>query len=471
MPDPTRPNVILINCDDLGYGDLGCYGSRRNDTPNADRLAAEGTRFTHFCMASCVCSPSRAAMLTGCHPARIGFDRFGEHPVLFPGDALGLDPAEETLATLLRRRGYATQMVGKWHCGDQPAFLPTAHGFDHYLGIPYSNDMGRQVGRDRMLPPLPMLRDQEVVDQQFDMAAVTQRYTEESVRFVRENRERPFFLYLAHMYVHLPLIVPERLLARSRNGPYGAAVAAIDWSTGRLLRELDELGLAEGTLVLFTSDNGSRVRGEGGSNGPLRGLKGESWEGGYRVPLIARMPGRVPAGETREQLVASMDLLPTVAALTGADAPERPIDGRDRSALLLGGEDDGGDSEGDFGGNSGGGADRFVYTMGETPVAIRDARHKLFVARETVPGGVGPVDPVLELYDLREDPGESENLAGRRPGVVQRLRAELDAWAARLGPGGPERRGCGRVEDPRPLTAYDASYPYFAAEYDLPDTG
>ena len=239
MREPhDRPNIILVNCDDLGYGDLGCYGSPVNRTPALDRLAGEGLLFTDFYMAAPVCSPSRAAMLTGCYPRRIGMDAYGPErkPVLFPGDAEGLNPDEVTIATLLRRQGYATKLVGKWHVGDQSEFLPTRHGFDEFYGLPYSNDMGMQIQWPGY-PPLPLMEDEAIVQQQPDQATLTERYVEQSVRFLRANRDRPFFLYLAHMYVHVPLFVPEHFLLSSRNGQYGAAVECIDWAMGALLHE------------------------------------------------------------------------------------------------------------------------------------------------------------------------------------------------------------------------------------------
>lgn len=263
-----RPNIILINCDDLGYGDLGCYGSPVNQSPAIDALAARGIRLTDFYMASPVCSPSRGGMLTGCYPARIGFGSFDGDLVLFPGVGLGLAPDEHTVAARLRDLGYATMLVGKWHCGDQPGFLPNDHGFDRFFGLPYSNDMGRQAGADRDFPPLPLMLDDAILQQQPDQAALTERYTAECVRFIREHREEPFFLYLAHMYVHAPIYAPERFLRESSNGPYGAAVACVDWSTSVLMSELAALGLDEDTLVVFTSDNGSRAH-SGASNAPL----------------------------------------------------------------------------------------------------------------------------------------------------------------------------------------------------------
>ena len=466
-----QPNIVLINCDDLGYGDLGCYGSQRNDTPVLDRLAAEGMRFTDFYTASPVCSPSRGAMLTGCYPPRIGFGSFDGLPVLFPGQRLGLDTGETTLASMLRDTGYATQHVGKWHCGDQPEFLPTRHGFDHSFGIPYSNDMGRQHVPEGMpdwparlaemgieiadeYPPLPLLLDDEVFEQQPDQASLTARFAAESVRFIRANHDRPFFLYLAHIYVHLPIYVQQRFADASRNGAYGAAVASIDWTTDVILTELRRLGLDDDTIVIFTSDNGSRARDEGGSNDPLRGVKGETWEGGLRVPFVVRWPGRVPAGSECSEVTSAIDLLPTLASLAGAALPDRAIDGRDIAPLLEGGVGD---------------ADRaFVYYRGNSLAAVRRGRWKLHVSRDD--------ESVEELYDLVDDVGESTDVAAGHPDVVAALRSIADSIRAdlgddRLGIAGRGRRSAGVVTAPSPLTTYDPDHPYYANEYDLADRG
>lgn len=466
-----QPNIVLINCDDLGYGDLGCYGSKRNDTPTLDRLAAEGMRFTDFYMASPVCSPSRGAMLTGCYPPRIGFGSFDGLPVLFPGQRLGLDTGETTLASMLRDAGYATQHVGKWHCGDQPEFLPTRHGFDHSFGIPYSNDMGRQHMPDGMpnwpaklaemgiaiadeYPPLPLLLDDEVFEQQPDQASLTARFAAESVRFIRANHDRPFFLYLAHIYVHLPIYVQQRFADASRNGAYGAAVASIDWTTDVILTELRRLGLDEDTIVIFTSDNGSRARDEGGSNEPLRGVKGETWDGGLRVPFIVRWPRRVPAGSECSAVTSAIDLLPTFASLAGGALPDRPIDGNDITPLLDGADGD---------------PDRvFAYYRGNALAAVRRGRWKLHMARDD--------ESVEELYDLVDDVGETNDVSGEQPDVVAALSAIAESIRAdlgddRLGVDGPGRRSAGVVDDPSPLTIYDPGHPYFANEYDLSDRG
>lgn len=451
-----KPNIILINCDDLGYGDLGCYGSNVNRTPALDRMAAEGMRFTDFYMASPVCSPSRGAMLTGCYPPRIGFGAFDGRWVLFPGQGLGLNPDEITVASLLKEQGYATQIVGKWHCGDQPEFLPTRHGFDHYYGIPYSNDMGRQH-EDDTYPPLPLLRDEAVIQAQPDQRGITERYVEECVRFMRSNSETPFFLYLAHMHVHLPHYPPERFVRESENGVYGAAVACIDWATDVLLHELKALGLDDNTLVLFTSDNGSRARDEGGSNGPLRATKGTTWEGGQRVPLIARWPGRIPAGTTCSELTLSMDFYPTLANLAGAALPEdRIIDGKDIGPLLSGQE------------SASSGHEAFFYYKRNSIEAVRAGRWKLHVRKDDA--------ALCELYDLETDVGETQDVHAAHPEVVRELQALIDACARDMGDeargiAGENTRPIGRVDRPDTLTHYDPEDPYMVALYDLKERG
>ncbi len=455
-----RPNIILINCDDLGYGDLGCYGSTVNHTPALDQMAAEGMRFTDFYMAAAVCSPSRGAMLTGCYPPRIGFGSFdGGAWVLFPGFATGLNPAEITIAKLLQQQGYATKIVGKWHCGDQPEFLPTRHGFDSYFGLPYSNDMGRQVGPQPQwahVPPLPLLRDEEVIQQQPDQASLTERYVDECVRFIRDHRHGPFFLYFAHMYVHLPLYVPKPFLDASKNGPYGAAVACVDWSISVLLHELRQLGLDRRTLVVFTSDNGARGT-HGGSNAPLRGSKGTTWEGGMRVPCLMWWPGTVPAGTTCREVVTALDFLPTFACLAGSAPPaDRIIDGKDIRPLLRGEP------------NAQSPHEAFFYYRLNDLEAVRAGRWKLHVSRQG--------RKVCELYDLGTDVGETTNVAAVHPAVVRDLEARVaacrqDLGDAATGVAGRHCRPAGKVAHPQPLTTYDPSHPYIIAAYDLPDRG
>ncbi|TVR53583.1 MAG: Cerebroside-sulfatase [Spirochaetaceae bacterium] len=452
----NKPNIILINCDDLGWGDPGCYGHPLHATPHIDRLAEEGVRFTDFYMASPVCSPSRGAMMTGCYPARIGFSEFEGKWVLFPGQPVGLNPEEQTIAGLLKEAGYATKLIGKWHCGDQSEFLPTAHGFDEFYGLPYSNDMARQAGLEHQWPPLPLMRNGEVVEQQPDQRSITSRYVEESVRYLRDHRDGPFFLYFAHMHVHLPHYVPERFVAESKNGVYGAAVANIDWATGVLLAELKDLGIDEDTIVIFTSDNGSR-NDFGASNGPLRGTKGTTWEGGQRVPCIVRRPGTVPAGRTCSEIATAMDFLPTFAQIAGVSPrTERPIDGKDILPLMLAEPEAQSPHE------------AFFYHHRNRLEAVRTRRWKLHVRKDD--------SEMLELYDLIADPGETTDVAAAEPAVVAELSALLDGFRTELGDTatGAPGSGCrpiGRVPVGRPLTEYDPTHPYFMAEYDLADRG
>jgi arylsulfatase A-like enzyme len=449
-----RPNIILINCDDLGYGDLGCFRSKINCTPAVDSLADGGVKFTSFYMASPVCSPSRGAMLTGCYPSRIGFGNFDGKCVLFPGQPLGLNPSERTLARLLLDAGYATKIIGKLHCGDQREFLPTRHGFESYYGLPYSNDMGRQRGCEHQGPPLPLLRDEDVIQQQPDQRNLIERYTEESVGFVRSHRDEPFFLYLAHMQVHLPLYAPERFLQDSQNGRYGACVEAIDWSTSTILHELRRLGIEGNTLVLFTSDNGSRGD-HGGSNGPLRGRKGTTWEGGQRVPCVMYWPGVIVPGGECAGLASSIDLLPTLAKLAGTHAPDdRIIDGVDLMPLFA---------------NPVGVSPRttFVYHHESRLEAIRDGRWKLFVRHG--------LEEANELYDLAHDMSETTNVFDQNPQVVRALMAKVEAACEDLGDAATGVQGrtrpIGRVANGVPLTQYDPDHPYIEAEYDLSDRG
>jgi len=444
-----RPNIILINADDLGYGDLGCYGSERNSTPVLDGMAEQGLRLSDFYMAAPVCTPSRAAMLTGCYAQRVDMQSSDKDAwVLFPGDAKGLNPEETTLGSALKARGYATQLVGKWHLGDQPDVLPTRHGFDDYYGLPYSNDMGRQTGREHY-PPLPLLDGDAVIQQQPDQASLTERYVERAVRFMREHRDEPFFIYFAHMYVHLPLYAPKRFLDQSRNGSYGAAVECIDWATGVLMHELKQLSLDRNTLVIFTSDNGSRAREEGGSNLPLRGRKGQTYEGGMRVPGIFHWPGVIAPGES-SQLCTAMDLLPTLAKLTGASLSNRQIDGEDISPLLLGQRD----------------ADRprtLCFFLQQRFEAVRHGDWKLHLERR-------------ELYNLANDIAEAHNVIDGHPDVVAELDAIADNYRRQLGDSitgveGNAVRKARYVSDPKPLTEYDANHPYIMAMYDMEDAG
>jgi len=334
--DTTAPNIIVIFCDDLGYGDLGCYGSAKNRTPHVDQLANDGMMFTDFYSSSPVCTPSRSSLMTGCYPRRVGMhEDFTGHWVLIPRSRRGLNPEEITVAEALKSKGYVTACVGKWHLGDQPQHLPTEHGFDFYFGIPYSNDM-QSSGRGD--PPLPLVKQATVIEAPADQATLTKRYTQQVISFIEDNQKNPFFVYLPHTFPHLPLFASTDFLGKSANGRYGDSVEEIDWSTGQILDCLDRLKLAKNTLVIFTSDNGSNGR-NGGSNRPLSGAKGSTMEGGMRVPMIVRWPGRIPADSTCRELGTMMDLLPTFCALTGASLPAQKLDGFDISGMLFGKED------------------------------------------------------------------------------------------------------------------------------------
>lgn len=461
MPD-NRPNIILINCDDLGYGDIGSYGSTVNRTPHLDRLAAEGLRCTDFCVASSLCSPSRAALFTGCYPQRVGLGGGEDHIVLMPGDRIGLGPDEISLATHLRRQGYATQAIGKWHLGDQAPFLPTAHGFDSYFGLPFSNDMGLGSPQGRRLRsdgfpvgPLPLLRDATVAEEEPDQAALTDRYHDEALRFVRANRERPFFLYLAHMYVHVPYSAPQRFLDQSRNGVYGAMVEHIDAGVGLLLAELHSLGLDQRTLIIFTSDNGG-LPDPPASNAPLRGAKATLWEGGFRVPFLARWPGRIPAGAVCGELITAMDLLPSLGLLAGAPPPDdRVIDGRDIRPLLFAEPDARTPHE------------AFFYYLWNVLGAVRSGRWKLHLDER---GNAGA------LYDLIDDVGETRDVSSGNPSVVARLLTLAERSREDIGDTGNvfqrrrrRGRGCrpvGRVAQSVPLTSLASDHPLLIAAYD-----
>jgi arylsulfatase A-like enzyme len=411
-----------------------------------------------FYMASPVCSASRAAMLTGCYSQRIGL---GDYQVLFPGQAQGLSSREATIAKQLKAAGYQTKLVGKWHCGDQPEFLPTSHGFDEYFGLPYSNDMGRQTNRPDS-PPLPLMRNAEVIQQQPDQRGITERYVDECLQFIRRDRgDTPFFLYFAHMYVHVPLFVPRQFLDASRNGAYGGAVACIDWAMGMIDAELARLGIRDETLVIFTSDNGSRAGDEGGSNAPLRGTKSQTWEGGQRVPCIMRWPGRIAPETTCEGIASSIDFFATLCELTGAPLPQgTTLDSLSLADTLLRGEPTR--------------REVFAYYKNSNLEAVRKGDWKLhFCKTGWSPNGTVPLDG-HELYNLREDVGETNNVIDRHSEIVADLEAVAETFRDDLGDRRLEREGSGirpvgLCANPKPLTTYDPEHPYMVACYDLAD--
>ena len=396
------PNVVLIYCDDLGYGDLGCYGSSLT-TPNIDRLAREGTRFTSCTSANPVCSPSRAALLTGRYPTRTEVPR-----VFFPVDKEGLAQDERTLADILKSRGYATKCVGKWHLGHTNGYLPTSRGFDEYFGIPYSNDMN---------PPV-LLRNEEVAAPEADQTRITSQYTDESIKFIKANSRKPFFLYLPHTFPHIPLHASERFRGKSPAGIYGDVLAELDWSTGQILSALKQAGVEKNTIVIFSSDGPWFL----GSSGRLRGRKGSTFEGGVRVPLLVRWPGRIPAGRVSNALVSAMDWVPTLTAITGAAPSPKKLDGINIEPLLTGR-------------TKSVEREALLYFDVWDLQAARLGPWKLHVARHNSEAyQAAPANGRLnlrinpELYDLEADPDESFDVADRNPEVVrdiQRRIAEL----------------------------------------------
>lgn len=432
----SKPNIVILYADDMGYGDLGCYGHPSIRTPNLDRMAAEGLRFTDFYSAAEVCTPSRAALLTGRYPIRSGMchDRFR---VLRNNSRGGLPASEVTLPELLRTRGYATAMIGKWHLGHLPQHLPVHHGFDTYLGLPYSNDMfpapGSPTGRDRFFAEnndywrTPLLRGTNVLDPHPDQRQLTRRYTEEAVSFIRDHPRSPFLLYVAHTFPHVPLFASPTFKGRSPAGLYGDVIEELDWSVGRVLDTLREERLDRNTLVVFSSDNGPWLVYDhhGGSAGPLREGKGSTWEGGMRVPGIFWWPGHIRPG-VHHDIASTLDILPTCAALTGARLPEAPLDGVDLSPALLGrGTVD---------------HDVFLYFRGATLYAARLGPWKAhFITRSAYgPDQPAPHDPPL-LFHLGEDPGEKWNRAASHPAelarvvdAVQRRKATLVAAPTQL---------------------------------------
>ncbi|MBN1479998.1 arylsulfatase [candidate division KSB1 bacterium] len=435
-----KPNFIIIFCDDLGYGDLGCFGSTLHRTPHIDRIAQNGMRLTSFYSTSGVCTPSRSSLMTGCYPRRVSMHQdHNNYCVLFPVGKKGLHPDEVTIAEILKEAGYATACIGKWHLGDQSGFLPTRQGFDYYYGIPYSNDMGINQGAN---PPLPLLRNETVIEAPVEQSTITKRYTEEAVAFIKKHKESPFFLYLPHTMPHNPVHASDAFRGRSANDGYGDAVEEIDWSTGEIIATLKELGLEEKTLMLFTSDNGAAQR-WGGSNGILRGWKGSVWEGGQRVPCVVQWPGHIPASVERATMTCTMDLLPTLARLAGVSLPNRRIDGKDITPVLLG---ESTESPHDV---------FYFYQMGQLQ-AVRSGPWKLHLPLADKLRNWGPSEgpQAAQLYHLENDCTESHDLAAEHPAIVEQL---LDlAHSARQDLGdldkpGAHQRAAEWVEHPQPL--------------------
>jgi arylsulfatase len=408
---PSRPpNIVFILCDDLGYGDLGCYGGGIR-TPNIDSLARDGMRFTHFYSANPVCSPSRAALMTGRYPTRVGVPR-----VFFPNDTEGLSLSETTVAQVLKSKDYKTMCVGKWHLGHLPKYLPTSRGFDEYFGIPYSNDMS----------PRPLLHNTETVEKAATLETLTARYTEQAVDFIKRSANSPFFLYMPHTYPHIPLAASPRFRGKSAEGLYGDVVEEVDWSVGEVLGALKKNGVENNTLVMFSSDNGPWFQ---GSPGRLRGRKGWTYEGGMREPFLARFPGRIPKDRVCSGVASTIDFRPTVAKLTGATLPKAPLDGIDIWPMLSGQKPE---LE----------REAFLYFDYWNLQCARLGRYKLHMSRYNsfayspppTDGRINlPLDPP-ELYDLLTDPDESYDIAAEHPDVVQQIQQHV----ARLLPGFPD---------------------------------
>lgn len=450
-----RPNVVIILTDDQGYADVGVYGADGFETPHLDGLAREGMRFTSFYVPASICTPSRAALLTGRYPLRVGLPS-----VLFPRERQGLNPDEVTLAEVLRDQGYATAAFGKWHLGAHPKFLPLNHGFDRFLGLPYSNDMSpdpqnnpREGVRDRF-PLLPLIEDTTVVEREPDQATLTRRFTEQAVDFIDENREQPFFLYVAHPFPHVPLYASDRFRGSTEHGLYGDVIREIDWSVGQIVQALEDRGLRDRTLIIFTSDNGPwLVFGDhGGSAGVLREGKITTFEGGHRVPAIASWPDRIPTGRVSDAVVTSMDLFPTIARFAGAQLPDdRFIDGQDIGPLLT---------------SRTGGENLYherpiYFYLDERLQAVRSGSWKLHVPHDylapAVPGSGGDVGTEeirhidLSLYNLERDPAETQNVADDHPAVVEQLMTYIEQARADLGDSetgveGANRGSPGRID-------------------------
>jgi arylsulfatase A-like enzyme len=457
-----QPNFIVILADDLGYGDLGCYGANGAATPNIDRMAEEGTKFTSFYVAP-VCSPTRASLMTGCFAQRVGIGG-----VLFPRNNHGLNPDERTLPELLKQQGYATAIIGKWHLGNQDMFQPLAHGFDYWYGTPASNSQGfdpaiKQYAEDCVWraghthesilkmkeAPCPLVRDNFVIEVPADQTQFTQRYTREAIRFITEHKDKPFFLYLPHNLVHIPLHASTEFVGKSKRGIYGDAIQELDWSTGEILKTLKDVGLDQNTLVIFTSDNGPHL-GQGGSAGPLRGAKGSTFEGGVRVPCIMRSPGQIPAGRVTEEPATIMDLLPTFVSRGGGILPtDRVIDGRNIWPLMAGEKLAKSPHEGIF------------YLRGRSVNGVRAGDWKYLTvsardAAETVEVELSAAESKLPrkerkalikdreraaqedkgdvemLFNLREDIGESKNLMIQHPDIANRLREQMHKFEMEL---------------------------------------
>ncbi|MHC4104539.1 MAG: sulfatase family protein [Planctomycetota bacterium] len=441
-----KPNVIIIFCDDVGYADVGVFGAKGYKTPHLDRMAAQGVKFTDFYAAAPSCTPSRAALMTGCYPQRVSLPN-----VIGPSAKVGISSDEKTIAEVLKPLGYATACYGKWHLGHQPKFLPMRHGFDDYFGLPYSNDMWPKHPTSDKYPDLPLIEGERVIEYNPDQTQLTTWYTERSVRFIEKNKDRPFFLYLPHSMAHVPLFVSDKFKGKSKQGLYGDVMMEIDWSVGQILSTLKKLGIDKKTLVIFSSDNGPWLSygDHAGSANPLREGKGTTFDGGQRESTIMRWPGRIPAGTVCKEPASTMDILPTVAKLTGAPLPSHTIDGKDIWPLMSG--KPGAKSP----------HEAFFYYRGYGLEAIRSGKWKLHLphAYRTLAGREGGTggQPTkyeqgkigLSLFDLEKDISEQNNVSAQYPEVVERLLSLVDQMRRELGDSSKKMKGGGRREPGR----------------------
>lgn len=447
----SRPNIILINIDDMGYGDTEPYGMTGISTPNFNRLAKEGMRFTNFDAAQAVCTASRTALLTGCYPNRLGM--FG---ALAPWAKIALNPREETIATLLKKNGYKTAMLGKWHLGSKPPYFPTNYGFDSFYGIPYSHDMwpvdydGKPItdtnNRLAKYPPLPIIEGDKVVAINAtlaDQAKLTGTFTQKAVSFITANKRNPFFLYLAHPMPHVPLAASARFKGKSEAGIFGDVIMELDWSIGEIMNTLDKEGLSANTVLIVTSDNGPwrNFGNNAGSSGGFREGKGTAWDGGVRVPCLIRWSGKVEAGGVNSHLLTNMDLLPTIVNITGAPSPKNRIDGIDFTPLLLGKAPEGL-------------RDVFYYYYDQNSLkAVRYKNWKLVLphksrsyvldlpGKDGYPGKTTDVPVKTGLYNLTYDPGEVYDVQSQYPEVVERIMAFVEQAREDLGDDLSKRKG------------------------------
>lgn len=431
--EEERPNVVIILMDDMGYADPGCYGATAYKTPEMDKLAAEGMRFTDFYVSSPVCSASRAAFMTGCYNERVGIRN-----ALGPG-GVGLNPKEDTIAEVLKKAGYVTGMAGKWHLGDKPARMPRAQGFDEFYGLPYSNDMWPHHPEGMKFPPLPLYENEKVVNADVtaeDQKTLTRDYTRRATDFIRRNKERPFFFYLAHSAVHVPLYTSDEFRGKSGAGTFGDVMAEVDNSVGKVMATLKECGIDRKTLVILSSDNGPWLSygDHAGSAKPLREGKGTVYEGGIRVPMIARWPEKIPAGTTCGEMASAIDLLPTIAEIAKTSLPEKKIDGLPITKLLTGIKGATTPHDSLF----------FYYADGQLQ-GMRDGNWKLIFphtsrtmgdnppGKDGMPGKYRALPAKLELYDLKTDIGESRDVAKKNPEIIARLQGKADGVREQLG--------------------------------------